>query len=75
MSGTTGILIDRAVKDIAKSSSRLAFETAAGGAWPILDRYLTIDGRRAYRLGNVCGTCGFLFERMRALTVLSMWGN
>ena len=59
MSGTTGILIDRAVKDIAKSSSRLAFETA--DRW---DRYLTIDGRRAYHLGNVCGTCGFLFERM-----------
>jgi len=57
-------LIARVTKNIATSNSRLAFETAGSGALPVWDRYLTVDGRRAYQLGNVCGTCRFLFERM-----------
>lgn len=28
------------------------------------ERYLTIAGRRAYHVGNVCDTCPFLFERL-----------
>jgi len=33
------------------------------GGW--LERYLRIDGRRAYALGNGCGTCEFLFRRLQ----------
>ena len=29
------------------------------------DRYLTLEGERAYFIGGVCDTCEFLFERMR----------
>lgn len=64
MSGAASIIVDRAVKDVAKSSSRLAFDTGGCGGLPIWDRYLTVDGKRAYHLGNLCGTCRFLFERM-----------
>lgn len=40
------------------STSRLAFERDRG------DRYLSIDGKRAYHLGFACQTCSFLFERL-----------
>jgi hypothetical protein len=29
------------------------------------ERYLTLEGERAYFIGGVCDTCEFLFERMR----------
>src|ERR1700722_10915671 len=63
MDVTSSVVLDRKDKDITKSQSRLAFETDGSGPWPIWDRYLTVDGTRAYHLGNICGTCRFLFER------------
>ena len=50
--------------DVADSHSPLGFETAGGGSWPKWHRYLTLDGKRAYELGNICSTCAFFFERM-----------
>jgi len=64
MSGTTSIVIDRARKDVVNSDSPLAFDTSGSKEWPVWDRYLRIDGERAYHLGNICGTCRFMFERM-----------
>jgi len=29
------------------------------------DRYLALEGELAYFVGGACGTCGFLFERVR----------
>ncbi|MBH8553651.1 hypothetical protein I8751_14980 [Nostocaceae cyanobacterium CENA357] len=49
---------------IANSSSIIGFEKSGGGGWPIWDRYLTIENKRAYHIGNVCGTCAFFFERL-----------
>jgi hypothetical protein len=49
---------------VTKSKSILGFETSGGGTLEIWDRYLTLDGKRAYYLGNICGTCSFLFERL-----------
>jgi hypothetical protein len=46
------------------SESRIAFTTEGGGNWPAWDRFITLDGKRAYRIGNICGTCGFFFERL-----------
>ena len=40
------------------TSSRLGFEIERG------DRYLLIDGKRAYHFGFRCQTCSFLFERL-----------
>lgn len=49
---------------VSHSDSPLAFENAGGGSWPVWHRYLTLNGKRAYELGNVCSTCAFFFERM-----------
>lgn len=40
------------------SNSRLSFESDRG------DRYLCLDGKRAYHVGFGCQTCSFLFERL-----------
>lgn len=53
-------LIDKKSWSIKNSASILAFETA-GGDW---DRYITIEGRKAFHIGNICGTCEFFFERL-----------
>ncbi len=57
-------LLDRAAREIVHSQSALGFSTTGGGAWEVWDRYLTVNGKQAYHLGNVCGTCSFFFERM-----------
>lgn len=49
---------------VTDSRSPLGFSTTGGGHWPEWDRFLTVDGEPSYLLGNVCGTCGFLFERL-----------
>jgi hypothetical protein len=49
---------------ISSSNSIIGFETAAGGNLPVWDRFLTIKGKRAYHIGNVCNTCEFFFERL-----------
>jgi hypothetical protein len=49
---------------VLQNNSPLGFETAGGGSWPAWHRYLTLNGVRAYELGNVCSTCAFFFERM-----------
>lgn len=49
---------------VTDSSSIIGFEKAGGGAWPVWNRYLTIEGKRAYHIGNICGTCAFFFERL-----------
>lgn len=35
---------------------------------PVWDRYLTLDGKKAFNLGNICQTCDYLFERMDGAT-------
>ncbi len=49
---------------IKNSQSILGFETTGGGNWERWDRFLTIQGKQAYHIGNICGTCAFFFERM-----------
>ena len=46
-----------------KIGSRVDFQTEGGGAWAVWDRFITLDGKRAHFIGNVCGTCPFIFER------------
>lgn len=57
-------LIDKKSWSIKDSNSILAFETAGGGHWDKWDRYMTIEGKRAFHIGNICGTCEFFFERL-----------
>src|SRR5436305_11382443 len=46
------------------SNSRIGFATESGGNWPEWERFITVDGKKAYHIGNICGTCQFVFERM-----------
>jgi hypothetical protein len=48
-------------------SSRLRFESTLGPVG-IRDRYLLLDGKRAYNLGNNCQTCALLFQRLPGAT-------
>jgi len=54
------MIIDKKSWSIKNSDSIISFETA-GGDW---DRYITIEGEKAFHIGNVCGTCEFFFERL-----------
>jgi hypothetical protein len=50
--------------EIQNSQSILGFETTGGDNWEKWDRFLTIEDKQAYHIGNICGTCAFFFERM-----------
>ena len=43
--------------------SRIGFATQGSENLPVWDRFITLDGKKAHYLGNVCGTCEFIFER------------
>lgn len=58
------MILEKARSVITHSKSKLGFETQAGGSWEAWDRYLTIDGKKAFHIGNICNTCSFFFERM-----------
>jgi hypothetical protein len=50
--------------EITNSKSIVSFETKGGGDWEVWHRYISIDGKPAYEIGNICGTCNFYFERL-----------
>lgn len=52
-------LIDATDLIVQESNSILAVEKINNGAF----RYLTLNGARAYTIGNLCDTCGIMFER------------
>ena len=49
---------------ISKSKSIVSFDKKGGGSWEVWHRYISIDGKPAYEIGNICGTCSFYFERL-----------
>lgn len=49
---------------VNKSNSIVAFTTTGNGSWKVWDRFLTIEGKPAYHIGNICDTCQFFFERL-----------
>lgn len=61
-------LLEIATRTVVDSQSPLAFSSTGTDSWPQWDRYLTVNGKQAYHLGNICGTCAFLFEKMEAQT-------
>jgi hypothetical protein len=50
--------------EITDSKSIVSFDTKGGGQWEVWHRYISIDGKPAYEIGNICGTCSFYFERL-----------
>jgi len=59
-----GRIIKSQCRTVENSKSIIGFENTGGGDWIVWDRYICIDGKKAYHIGNICGTCEFLFERM-----------
>jgi hypothetical protein len=57
-------VLERCELQTGSESSRIDFTTEGGGARPIWDRYLLVDKKRAYHIGNICQTCNFFFERL-----------
>jgi hypothetical protein len=53
------------VRDAVSSAaeSRIGFSTEGNSSWPAWDRFITLDGKKAHYIGNICGTCEFVFER------------
>ncbi len=43
---------------------RVGFEREGNANWREWERYLTIDGKKAFHIGNVCDTCQFLFSKL-----------
>ena len=58
------MLIDRAELIVEGSAGPVSFETEGGASWKVWDRYLAIDGKTAFHIGNICGTCAFFFQRL-----------
>ena len=57
-------LLDSRDKKIRGSKTVVSFETTGGDSWKEWDRFIAIEGKHAYHIGNVCGTCEFFFERL-----------
>jgi hypothetical protein len=57
-------LVATASMTSTSEDSRVGFATEGGGSWPAWDRFITLDGKKAYHIGNICGTCEFMFERL-----------
>jgi hypothetical protein len=53
---------------LGSRESALGFTRTGGGSWPKWDRFLTLDGKPAYHIGNICNTCEFFFERLGGAT-------
>lgn len=58
-------LLAQAERSVVSSNSPFAFRTTGDANWPRWNRYLTVFGKRAYYLGNSCGTCAFFFKRLK----------
>ena len=58
------VLIDTKKIKVVSSKSPLGFQTKGGGDWKVWDRYLVLDGKPAFHIGNICETCTFFFERL-----------
>jgi len=50
--------------EFGAADSPIGFITQGGGHWEVWDRYLTLDGKPAFHIGNICNTCNYFFERL-----------
>ncbi|WP_061248499.1 hypothetical protein [Leptospira alstonii] len=58
-------IISKKETEINLSQSKISFETTGGRMWKVWDRFIAIEGKKAFHIGNVCGTCNFFFERLK----------
>lgn len=57
-------ILHKDVKEIKNSKSIVSFDNKGDGQWDVWNRFISIDGKPAYEIGNICGTCNFYFERL-----------
>jgi hypothetical protein len=57
-------LLEQLATRSSSTTSPISFERVGGGHWKEWDRFLTLDGKPAYQIGNVCNTCAFFFKRL-----------
>lgn len=50
--------------EIQNSQTIVSFDKKGGGNWEVWHRLISIEGKPAYEIGNICGTCSFYFERL-----------
>lgn len=57
-------ILHKDILEIKNSKSIVSFDTKGGGGWEKWHRFISIEGKPAYEIGNICGTCSFYFERL-----------
>ena len=50
--------------EIKDSKTIVSFDKKGDGDWKVWHRLISIDGKPAYEIGNICNTCSFYFERL-----------
>ncbi len=51
-------------KEIKNSQSIVSFDKKGSENWEVWHRLISIEGKPAYEIGNICETCSFYFERL-----------
>lgn len=57
-------LLQHKKTELKSSDSIISFQTTGAGSWKEWDRFICIEGKKAYHIGNICGTCNYFFERL-----------
>jgi hypothetical protein len=57
-------LLAQSPAESTSTESSIAFQRTGGEHWKEWDRFLVLDGKPAYHIGNICNTCAFFFERL-----------
>lgn len=52
--------------EVNNPKSRITFEKTGGGSWSVWDRFIAIDQKKLYHIGNICGTCSYFFRKQEA---------
>lgn len=57
-------LLARASLPLGRADAPIALPREGKHEWGLWSRYLAVDGERIFQIGNICGTCEFLFRRV-----------
>lgn len=57
-------LLNKRTTKIVSSTSPLSFETTGDDSWEVWDRFIAVNKKNIYHIGNICGTCSFFFEQL-----------
>ena len=49
------------------ANSIIGFDNQGGDGWERWHRFITINGKRIFEIGNICGTCEIYFKKLQEL--------